>query len=203
LTLSLFIEKRINRRGLTADRKAGKLKEKFFRISLLDWVNYMMSVMQPVVSTFERPKIKTLPGLADIDTCRRRLLSARTRIEEAWPKDSHRRPKELPAQTAAAVAASLKRIPTPLPRTIGGLPEAVLPPEPYNLFTAVGRVFDAALTVLAVEDFDVLYNNPVTIYGSAQFAAAAALELSFKPTVGELTTKIFAEIEMISLALGI
>ena len=106
-----------------------------------------MTAPQPDAYLYERPVIKALPGLGDIDTCRRRLLSARVRIEEAWPKDSHRHPKELSARTAAEVIASLKRIPTPLPMTIGGKPETVLLAEPYDLFTAVGRVFDAVLVI--------------------------------------------------------
>jgi hypothetical protein len=163
----------------------------------------MMTAPPRAVSVYERPVIQALPGLGDIDTCRRRLLSARSRIEEGWPKDFHRRPKELSKQAAAEVTACLKRIPSPLPMTINGSPETVLPVAPCNLFIAVGRVFDAALAVLAVDNFDVCYDGSLTVYDPTQLAAAAALGLPLKPTVGELTIKIFAEIEMISLAMGL
>jgi hypothetical protein len=168
----------------------------------------MTLAIAPIVAAYEIPKINLLPGLGDINTCRRRLLSARTRLEEAWPKDSRHRPKELPDQVAAEVRACLRRIPTPLPLEVGGRLEAVIPAEPYNLFTAVGRVFDAILTVLAVDDFDVLYTAPLTVYdpkppisNSERSSEEKGLSL-IKPTVGALATEIFAELEMISLALG-
>ena len=161
-----------------------------------------MIAPQPAASVYERPVIKALPGLGDIDTCRRRLLGTRFRIEEAWPRDFHRRPKKLSARTAVEVIASLKRIPTPLPMTMGGKAETVLLAEPYDLFTAVGRVFDAVLVILAVDDFDVGYSGLLTINDSQQSPAEKALMALRNLTVGDLTTKIFAEIEMIRLAMG-
>jgi hypothetical protein len=169
----------------------------------------MTFAIAPIASVYEIPKIKTLPGLGDIGTCRLRLLSARARLEEAWPKDSRRHSKELPAQIAAEVRACLRRVPTPLPLEIGGRPEVVIPAEPYDLLVAVGRVFDAILAVLAVDDFDVLYTAPLTVYGfkpsvsnSARPSEEKGLSLMVKPSVGDLATEIFAELEMISLAIG-
>jgi hypothetical protein len=141
-------------------------------------------------------------GLDSIDTCLRRLLSLRTRIETNWPTGGHffgrgGRTTDLPAATQATVEDLLTALPTPLPLHAGGEPEPIICPGDTDMRTTAGRAVDAGLALLDGATLETVYPVEVKMLETRRYDSAGPILVS-GATVGLLVATIIGTLEAIS-----
>jgi hypothetical protein len=138
-------------------------------------------------------------GLDSVDTCLRRLLSLRTRIDTNWPEGGWLFTKghELKPETEALIADLLTSLPTPLPLVAGGSPEPIIKPSDEDLRYVAGRAVDAAFALLDGTTLETPYPGDVTMLGTRRYDSAGPIAVS-KPTVGLLVATIIGTLEAIS-----
>jgi hypothetical protein len=134
-----------------------------------------------------------------VDTCRIRLLSLRTRIETDWPSAGGllRRSPGLSRASETAITDLLVGLPTPLPLSPGGTPEAIFAHDDTELCTVAGRAVDAALTLLEVGSLDATYEGQVSLLESHRPEAPQPIVVE-NPTVGMLVATIIGTLEAVS-----
>ena len=138
-------------------------------------------------------------GLDSIDTCLRRLLSLRTRIETNWPQGGGflRRGGGLTRDAQTDIADLLVALPTPLPLHAGGDPETIICDKDTDLRAVCGRAVDAGLALLEGATLETPYPRSVSMLQSCTPGAPEPISIE-QPTVGLLVASIIGALEAVS-----
>jgi hypothetical protein len=138
-------------------------------------------------------------GLDTIDTCLRRLLSLRTRIETNWPTGGHffGRGGDLPAATQILIEDLLTGLPTPLPLRAGGPPEPIISLGDMDMRAIAGRAVDAGLALLDGATLETIYPVEVKMLETRRYDGQAPILVS-GATVGLIVATIIGAMEAIS-----
>ena len=145
-------------------------------------------------------RIVALRGMDAADTYRFRLVSLRTRIEANWPASgrvSVLRNKGISKDARAFIGDLLVALPSPLPLTPGGEPQALVGEGDIDLRATAGRAVDAALALLELGSMDATYQGDVHMLTSYRADALDPIMVEC-PSVGLLVATIIGTLEAIS-----
>ena len=145
-------------------------------------------------------RIQETHDLDNVDTCLRRLLSLRTRIETNWPQGGNFIPvksQDLKPDQLAQIADLLTALPTPLPLVAGGEPKRIIRPDDTDMRAAAGRAVDAGFALLAGATMDTRYPVEVKMLEPRRYDSAGPITVS-DATVGLLVSTIIGTLEAIS-----